>query len=676
MLLPLLSLLSPLQDPAPAGHSQPVTAIVEEIRSALRSIGDPLEVVDVVEGVEGRYGAFADLDGDGDLDYVATEMSHRREEIALHIRGPQNRWRRSSVHHKSLRSKHPLVPWVISNDGTGHAGVLVPTGWPPYLTLLRTDGRGRFRGPAVSLESALPKRLHRSGGVDDMPYEITSVIPASEGHAARVLGEMHEGGDPERDAQWQIVLSESGPIGNALIVPSPADDVDWSSLPESVNPVTQPHCGDPSHHSLTRRSIMSSQQLDLDEDGVLDLIYFTGDFAAHVFLGARNPETGLITYDEELPGAEPLPIEDAFYWFWDRMESFSPEGGYASNTGEIFEKLQFTIRKPTTGDARFLMYGEARKSWLVEYYWTGKSLIPLIWYRNTNPKLLHRGQDGWWSKSREQLVEDWDRDGAIDTLVAGPFRAMRWIGERPEQTGGTTFIMEGEDFKFLEPYRYALIYHAGAYRSPRTTLCFSPKATGIPEDRHMGLPLEIARVPVFRGDVVTEERICVFVRSLRASIFLAPRDHETTDAELFRTWIRRGEQAFVQDRYFVECDARIGRDPEEACVASGERTPRGHQRALYFFEQAIRFAQSDSERADLHHLVARCHSRRRDLKSALESYAEFVSKSGTIEPLNIAHADLTWLFSQPKFRDWHAWRSLHAETRVRTYEEHPGREEE
>lgn len=650
---------------------------IARLEAALAEIGAPLEVVDVIEGVEGRYGAFGDLDGDGDLDYAATEMSHRREELALFVRGSEDRWRRSSVRSKPFQSRHPLVPWILGDDGSGHPAVVLPTGWPPYFYVIPTDGQGRFRGKPIEFEEALPARRYESEGVDDCPYRITELYSAGANHAARIHGELDEAGRgsaPPLYAQWEVRLESKGPQGRSMRTPDPGKRIDWARLPRTITPVEQPGCEHPEHDSPTRRSIMGSRLIDLNGDGMRDLVHFTGDFAAHVFLGERDEETGDLFFDEELPGAEPLPIEDAWYWFFDRMESFDDSGGYATNATEVLQKLSFHIDTRDSGDAQIVMYGDRRKSWFVEYYWTGEKLIPLIWYRSANPRAIYADQDGWFQGEREQLVEDWNGDGALDTLLVAPFHAMRWKGERPEQGGGITFIVEGEDFEFMEKHRFALVYQAGATRLGQTTLGFAPKADEVPEDRHMGYPIELASVPVFRGDKIVEERVALLVRDWNLAVFLAPKKRTPSRGALFRKWLRRGEQAFVQDRYFLECDARLLNQSDAACVPSGEATPRGHQRALWFFEKALELAQTHGQRADTLHRIARCHSRLHDLGKALRAYSDYVEVANSIEPLNSAHSDLTWLFSQPRFRDWHAWRRSKFEIRKRNDVDPPGRE--
>lgn len=655
-------LAHPLQDRFPPDRR----AVLDELSARLEALGGPLEVVEVIPALEGRYGAFSDLDADGDLDYVATEMSHRREQVAIHLRGPR-RWRRASLRNSEFRAKHPLVPWILSDDGSGRPAVVLPTGWPPYFYVFATDGQGRFRGEPLLLGDALPERLTSAGGVDDNPYTITRILPAGDG-TARILGSMTDQdpfSDAARFAEWEIALTGDGPVGRHLTVPEPKSDVDWDAFPDVVRPFMRTSgCSHAHHVSSARRAIMATKRLDLDGDGVLDLVHFTGDFAAHVFLGVRDEESGKVGYPAELPVVHPLPVEDSVLWFGTALTTATEESGYATNALRIFERLDFTIELPDEGDARVVMYSHARHNFLVQYYWTGETLTPVPWYRVISPELQSPDQTGWWQGSRTILMEDWDDQGSLDTLVVAPFKATRLVSPREE---GKPFSGEYRD---LEPHRYALMYLEGdARENERHLLFLAPEATGVPENRHLGLPLELERVPVFEGSEIVAHRICLYYRPWKLGIFLAEPEREARPeadrARRLATWMRRGEQLMYADRFFQNCDRHILGGREDVCVSSGPPHPFGHERALWFFEQARRHASTDEEHAELAHRLARSYSRTRDLRRGLEAYQRYVDLTQTIEPVNSAHADLTWLFAQPRFRDWYAWRRTELLLRAR-----------
>lgn len=626
--------------------------VVEQLARSLGRAGTGLRIVDVVDDLHGRYGAFGDIDGDGDLDYVATEMSHREERVTIHLRGNGGDWRAASSRTRPIRTKHPLQPWIVRDDGTGNVAIVLPTGWPPYFYVFATNGRGRFHGQAIDFLEALPKRSSSSNGVDDNPYKITAVVSAKDDRAARVIGTMDDVGsrsDAARHVEWEIALEDGGPVGRSNVGRAREDDVDWDCFPYCVAPpVRQPTCYDEAHVSSTRRAIMASERLDLDDDGVLDLVHFTGDFAAHVFLGVRDPTTGLVRYETELAHTYPLPIEDAWLWFWDRMDA-GPDGGLAGNAPQVFTKLGFQIDVPRSGDARVVMYSLARKAFLVQYHWTGESLIPIIWYRTITPGFHLPNQNGWWQRDRVILMDDWDGEGTLDTLLVAPFAATRWTGDPPANTGSQ--YVDDRDVRTLEDHRYALMYlEGGAPEHERHTLFFAPQATGVPEDRHDGLPLEIERVPVFENDEVARERICLYYRPWKLGIFLEATNAPASSGERHATWMRRGEQVLAGRRHFLDCDRQLFDD--DGCVSTGPRRERCNERAVWFFEQALEHASTPAERADTWHRIARCHSRLERIDPALNAFSRFVELATVDDPMRDRHGDLAWLFAQPEFREW------------------------
>ncbi|MCB9889579.1 MAG: hypothetical protein H6836_08365 [Planctomycetes bacterium] len=609
----------------------------------------------MIPRLHARYGAFADLDGDGDLDYVATEMTHDPERIAIHLR-IKDGWRRVAEAGREFQAKHPLRPWVIGDDGTGNPAVLVPTGWPPHFYLYRTDGRGRFRGKPLTFAEQLPKRISRAMGVDNNPYGVTRVVSAKGGLPARIEGIMEDKDENGRKASATFVVELHGQrvIGKSKAIPDQQDQIDWSRFPAHVTPVRREcGCNNEEHQGPERRAIMATKPLDLNGDGITDVVHFTGDFAAHVFLGRRDPKSGKVVFGEEQAGPFGIPRLRSYQWFWDFMRTTGSPSGYAVNAVEVFDKIGFRILLPEQGDARVVMLSEKRHGFVVNYYWTGSQLVPVFWNRSLFPR--RNGDDfGWTSRRRKTLLVDCDGDGSLDLLSRIPGHEFRWL-RRPKP--GQVFLTSG-DYRDLGDFRYMVTYWPGEsnYAATRSLLA-AQRETGVPKDRHMGLPVELESVPVFVGDTISGHRYCLYDRSCRVGTFLAVRPAQQSPAGnrplRERAWRRRGERLLELDSAFYHCDQQITEDPLKFCTPSGKRSSARHAAARFFFRTALTFADTRPQRASLHHLLARCASRMQDQDAAMAAYDRYVALGRRIDPLDRFHSDLAWLFSRDWFRRYH-----------------------
>ena len=115
----------------------------EQIQQRLQSLGTDLRLVAMIPSLESRYGSFADIDGDGDLDYIATEMTNAKQEVRLH-RSEIKSWRRSSSRSRGIDKKQPLIPHFFANVGRGRRAVVLPVAWPPYVFILALSPNGDF----------------------------------------------------------------------------------------------------------------------------------------------------------------------------------------------------------------------------------------------------------------------------------------------------------------------------------------------------------------------------------------------------------------------------------------------------------------------------------------------------------------------------------------------------
>lgn len=473
-------------------------AFLKAFADKVRRSGLGFEVVDVIPDLPVRYGTFADLDGDGDLDYIATEMSHRRENVLV-FRRDGGTWRRISTASSLIRGRHPLTPWVLPDAGDGRPGVLVPVGWAPYLVLYPTDGAGRLRErAALSLKKHLPRRRSKPGGVDNNPYHVTRV------GSGFVEGEMRDG-RVRRLFRIDLTQRRRKLVAKGSSTAARIDD----------NGRFRPKLLPASYHETERERIVgralgsrpANDPKHPYHDGVLsrlllgdDLVILTTDFAAHEFPGTRGAD-GRLDFGRERADPRCMKLAWARALWPADPESVRDSPGYWA---------EFTRSRIWTHDSSAtvpLSIVSGFNSYHVLYQRDGENLVPSFVHRKHFDLPIPPGQKRvvlpWVHRDEAHLCRDATGDGVPETisveLIAdrrgGPSysHVFGWPGVVPERRNGIIRNVK-----------------------PKLHVKF-PEVVDYPRDRHLGLPMELEEIPVTGSK---EKRWCIYYRPWQVGIFL------------------------------------------------------------------------------------------------------------------------------------------------------------
>lgn len=525
-----------------------IARLVKEIGAAETG----LRPATVIWDLPARYGTFADLDSDGDLDYLATEMSHRSERVTVFLRTGDS-WRRGASVSRHIAGRHPFTPWVLPDDGEGRPAVVVPLGWAPYFVVYPTDGHGRLlENRAKTLERLLPRRRSKPEGVDNQPYRITRVERNPKGGSTLhgVMRDATKSGRPFHSA-WRIELSGGSKRmtlrGHRGRVRSPYDGtwrrpvVRGASFDESADraaarlairkhwlkqgrlpPDAGPNApNDPT--SPLHRGEIGRYVVDADGDGIDDLVALTTDFAAHVFRGRQERQGGKITFAKESTDPACLDLRVV------RSIWAGAEERVAESPALHAEMIRLSVtrhpgeRVPLRVVANFA-YDR------IYYRWDGRRLVPSIVRHQHYPSEEYvqfphiTGSYRYLPFTQHHALHqtiDGDGDGVGEMLVSmgvSPRTHQRPTGTEPRYAhlhlfrGVLPSALAGE---------LDLNSESQAGILPVVDARFPVKVT-FPVDRHEGYPLEVESVGVAgRGD---RARVCIYFRPWNVGIFLEPRD--------------------------------------------------------------------------------------------------------------------------------------------------------
>jgi len=624
-------------DPFP-GLSPRARAVVGEVCAQLAALPTDLRLVAAVPDLENRYGRFHDMDGDGELDYVATEMRHGREEVVIHRRSDRG-WQMAGRIAKGFEQKHPLVPWVIDDLGDGRPAVVLPVGWPPHLYLLRTNGRCDFAGAPIPIGEALPERLSAPAGVDNCPFEVTACHAARNGSPARIEGRMEDEEGARRLAlAFTLVIDADGPRCETR--PLSDGGTPLGDIPLDFAPVRSvAHCG---HESDERHAIVATEIADVTADGIDDLVLLSGVLSGHVFPGRL--EGGSLSFGGELGTGRDVPIEDLRFWFPVGLRPDGPSSPFAGAARARLDRMGFRVAALPGVDAAFTTRTDRRKGWLLNHYWTDDGMVPVVDHRSFWPARDGVGElsERW----RGVAVFDADHDATADVLSVHVGQEYEWLKPPPAEGG---FLPDGYT-REIRPgtLRAGIVHGLGEHGdAANRVLWFGNDGITIPDNPHLGMPITLERVPTPTG-----ERWCVLLRDRRLGLFFEvgdPPDEDGLAGRRYEAWIRRGERRLESHELYWTCDRRL-------CPVSGPRHHVVFADAEALFRRALDFAVNTVERGRVHRHLARCASRRGDLESARRAYERFVALTRTVEPLARPHPDLAALFADEAFRELHdAW---------------------
>lgn len=492
---------------------------LEETRLGLR-------VVTVIWDLPYRYGTFADIDGDGDRDYLATEMSHRAEELVVFRRDGRT-WTRAGRASRLFRGRHPLEPWLVPDDGRGRRAVLVPTGWPPYFVVIPAGARGTLQeGEAFDLQGLLPRRRSKPAGVDNNPYRIERIVPRAGGGSV-IAGIMEDG---TRRVRFRIELRAARPHGTRR--PAPVDfDASWKRPVAKIAQYDEPPDrrdareamrrlrlregrpdlarrwappNDPK--SLHHKTVLGRHRFDGNGDGIDDLVVITTDFAAHVFPGSRA-KSGTLTFAEEAAAPECLRIHRV------RRLWGGTEEDVARSPGTFAEILRYRLHvhgaRRTVPLSVVTDFGTAH----IQYRRERGRLIPSMLRRSHFPTA--RGAKTTYHYESHACLDS-SGDG-VPELFQVALVTRREPGHPLERLGAHFFLWRGVVPDRLNGY---LDLNSSEAVYPAFRAVF-PATIRLPDDPHLGLPIELESVRV--EGAAGGARYCVYFRPWRVGIFLEPR---------------------------------------------------------------------------------------------------------------------------------------------------------
>lgn len=623
-------------------------AYAEQIRARLESLGTDLRLVAVIPRLDNRYGCFADVDADGDLDYLSTERFQQKEEVRLH-RNSHTGWRSGGSRSKGIDKKLPLTPWFLDNDGTGHRAVIVPLGLAPYLVMLRLSARGDFTGQAVFLQEHLPRRLSRARGAGNNPYTIEACEGATEFRPARIIGRMTDEDDRSRqDVRFELTLSADGTIEAEVkqLAPGPVVDPLFTNIAAVKSPA---NC---EHESTERQSILASEQADVNGDGIDDLILFSGVLSAHVFPGvlkrgqARFGKS--LHFGDESGRGRGVPIEDLRIWFPLALRAGLTEQPYAHAARAQLARIGFRIDSEKRHDAVFSIRTDRRKGWFLNYYPTKSGLVPVQDYRSWWPH--QKDHHPMIEKYRASVVLDADHDRSPDLLSVHVGQQFKWLRPAPKER---TMLPDRHVREVASGRLRCGIVHGLGERhdDANRVLVQFDEDVELPKDPSGGYPISVTKVPVHGGDV-PRSRYCVHLRSRRLGFIfeIAPVDPAVAKKRQYMAWLRRAERRLEMQPHYWACD-------NDVCKASEPLHLEVFADAVALYKKAMPLAANPRDKALVWRHIARCHGRSGDLGAAKRAYERFVMIAKVVEPLDAPHADLLALFADEAFRALHrGWR--------------------
>lgn len=620
----------------------------EQIHAQLESLGTDLRLVAVIPRLDHRYGCFADVDADGDLDYLSSEMFQQKEQVRLH-RNSDTGWRNGGSRSKGIDKKRPLTPWFLDNDGTGSRAVVVPLGLAPYLVILRLSPRGDFTGQAVFLQEHLPRRLSRPGGIDSNPYTIEACQSATEFRPARILGRMTDEGDRVRqDVRFALTLLADGTIESDVKQVTPGPVI--SDLFKSIAVVKSPAGCE--HESTERQSILADERLDVNGDGIDDLVLFSGVLSAHVFPGVLKDGKARfgksLHFGDESGQGRDVPVKDLRIWFPLALRAGPKEQSYARAARAQLARIGFRINSEKLHDAVFSIRTERRKGWFLNYYLTKSGLVPVQDYRSWWPH--QKDHHPMIETYRSSVVLDADHDRSPDILSVHVGQQFEWLRPPPKERA----LLPTRHFREVAPghLRCGIVHGLGERHDDanRVLVQFEEDVT-LPRDPSGGDAISVTKVAVHGGDV-PRWRYCVHLRSRRLGFIfeIAPVDSAVAKKRQYLAWLRRAERRLEMQPHYWACDTDV-------CKASEPSHLDVFADAIALCKKAMPLAANAREKALVWRHIARCHGRSGDLDAAKHAYERFVMVAKVVEPLDAPPADLRALFADDAFRALHrGWR--------------------
>lgn len=610
----------------------------EQIQQRLQSIDTDLRLVAMIPNLENRYGSFADIDGDGDLDYIATEMIHAKEEVRLY-RSEGKKWHRGSSRSRGLDKLHPLIPHFLANAGGGRRAVVLPVGWPPYVFLLDLSPNGEFTGKPRSMGEYLPRRLSRPAGVDNNPYVIESIEDATKTTPARIYGRMtDENARSTQDVRFVLTLMRDGTVQSEVKQVEPAPKV--GPIPlfyEAVKSAAR--C---EHESDERTSIIAREVADVNEDGIEDVVIFSGVLSAHVFPGAL--QNNKLSFGKEAGKGRDLPIEDLRIWFPVRLAAGAGEKPFATAARSQLARIGMRMDSYRQLDAVFTVRSERRKGWFLNYYATDEGLVPVQDYRSWWPH--KKEHNPLIEKHRQSVVLDADHDRSPDLLSVHIGQQYVWLRPPPKERG---MLPEGHTRQVEAGRLRCGIVHGLGERhddANRVLVQFDDDVK-VPKDPNAGYPITVSRVPIY-GRAQKRERFCVFFRPRKLGLFfeVATVTPEVARRRQYDAWSRRGERRLEMQPHYWACDS-------QTCQISEKHHQEVFDDAIALFRRGLPFADNGRDKAVIWRNVARVYGRAGRLTQARHAYERFVMLAKTVEPLAAPHPDLAGLFADDTFRALH-----------------------
>lgn len=513
----------------------------------------PFEISEIITELPSAYGCFADINNDGISDYIATEMRHGGEYLSTHIKDSKNgSWEK--VSQIKVRG-HPLTPYVIHDDISKKSSILLPITWSPYYLLFPLTAKGRILPLSVKkLNSYLPKRISKSRGPLNLPFHITEIIHGKKGHPAFIKGyldDVAEVGSHAIYKEWELTLKRKA---NSFFIkkktPTPLEPfytIESSELEEAYqrySKLTKNNNGQPIDN--LSRILVGYKTMDLDKDGLQDLIFISADFKTFIYYSDKLDINKKIKLNKEAVVSNRLSKDELLQlWCFENINKLFQYKNQikkeylAKNIYEailIMDKIKkeklpsHWLRLHHYNDpiTPLLIHNMPKRLQVISFRKENKKLSPYLHFR----KYHHPTSSLVASRWPSSVIGDFNNDTYIDIL------ATDYLQPIIKDNRGFSYTFKNYLKYFFEyipskvkkknkgPLSSFLLYQDGFTKEKviGDILIKFPQEVHLPKNPLKGFPLTITIKIPNNNDKGASGITCIYFRPWNMGIFLTPKN--------------------------------------------------------------------------------------------------------------------------------------------------------